>query len=207
MNLTNRNGWRGKTSTTTETTRLQNDKAWVSMIWGLSLIILWYKKYIDLISVLVPSRELPGHLEYPKRTEVTEVFFDIHRKLLSTLPEFILMVGDRTNPVIRRLEFSVPPHSSPTLGKTEGLETEFNNNDQWLSEPYLRNETSIKNPKWWNSESFWLVNASLCQGTRQLHGYRSLCPEALPNATLCTSSAGCSSRSFMILFIKTSKHR
>ena len=48
------------------------------------------------------------------------MFFDIHRKFLSTLPEFILMVGDRTNPVIRTLEFSVPPHSSPTSREDRG---------------------------------------------------------------------------------------
>ena len=48
------------------------------------------------------------------------VFFDIHRKLLSTIPEFILMVGDGSNPVIRGLEFAVPPHSSPTSREDRG---------------------------------------------------------------------------------------
>ena len=110
--------------------------------------------------------------------------------------------GLRTDYVIRDWWFQLHPQPP---GWEERLETQLISSRQWFSQSCLNDETSTKtlNNKLWRA--FGLVNTSTCQkdGAPPLQWLEAPALERLPDLTLCTSSPGSSSVSFIISLIIT----
>lgn len=65
------------------------------------------------------------------------------------LNSFSTGAGGQKDQAMIRIFTYIPPHPQ---GK--GLEMEFSHSGQWFNQSCLRDEASIKSPKWWSLESF-----------------------------------------------------